>query len=289
MGNVFTISASNPTLTSIDITVTAESLNAPPISPTFTLTVTDASGRQFQSTGSNWDGNVDPPVVNTVYTVPFSILLGIGGVSGTLQSNLRSGEPYTVDASDGSITGTGYFTGVTFSATCFLEGSKILCLVDGVEQNLPIETIRNGTLVKTLKDGYKPVVAIGHSKLYNPGTSARYANRLFRCSKEAYPTLTEDLVITGNHAILEVPITEAQKNTLIEEMGQLFVTDDKYRLIACVDERTLPYEVEGTFPIWHLALEHRDVKMNYGIWANGLLVESTSINFLRNRSGMQLV
>jgi len=44
------------------------------------------------------------------------------------------------------------------SIPCFLEGSTILCQVDGVEKYVPVEQLNKGTLVKTSLDGYKKVV-----------------------------------------------------------------------------------------------------------------------------------
>ena len=172
---------------------------------------------------------------------------------------------------------------------CFLEGSKILCLVDSKETYVPIEQIRPGTLVKTLRNGFKAVDSIGHSKIFNPANAERSANRLYTLSKAAYPELTDDLVLTGYHSILVDTITETQKEQIIEHVNRIFVTDRKYRLLACVDERAQPYGGEGVFTIWHLALENDDNFMNYGIWANGLLVETTSKRYLKNLSGMTLV
>jgi hypothetical protein len=172
---------------------------------------------------------------------------------------------------------------------CFLEGSKILCMVEGKEEYRPIETLRNGTLVKTSRDGFKPVAMIGHSKIYNPSNNSRSTNRLYRCPTKNYPELTEDLIITGQHSILVDTLTEEQRKLTLEHTGKIYVTDKKYRLIAAVDERAEPYESEGIFTIWHLALEHENYYMNYGIYANGLLVETTSRRFLKELSGMTLV
>jgi hypothetical protein len=70
-------------------------------------------------------------------------------------------------------------------------------------------------------------------------------------------------------------------------MGRIFVTDSKYRLIACVDEQAEPLASEGVFSIWHLALENEDDKMNYGIYVNGgLLVETCCIDTLKNKSNL---
>jgi len=173
------------------------------------------------------------------------------------------------------------------SVPCFLEGSTVLCQVDGVETYVPVEQLKNGTLVKTALHGYKQVVLVKKGTIQNPGDNERTENRLYKCSTAKYPELKDDLYITGCHSILEFPITEQQKEDTIKYLGRLFVTDRKYRLMACVDERAEPWESKGEYTIWHFALENRDEKMNYGVYVNGgLLVESCCIHFLKNKSNM---
>lgn len=172
---------------------------------------------------------------------------------------------------------------------CFLEGSTILCEVDGVEKYVPVEQLKNGTLVKTCSNGYKSVVLIGHGLIENPGDNERIGNRLYQCSTSKYPQLKEDLYITGYHSILENSITQKQKDDTIKHLGKLFGTDKKYRLMACVDERAEPWNSKGIYTIWHFALEHNDELKNYGVYANGgLLVETCSIYFLKKKSNMIL-
>jgi len=189
------------------------------------------------------------------------------------------------------LSSTGDFTYILYPAPypCFLEGSKIQCMVEGKEEYRPVETLRNGTLVKTSRDGFKPVAMIGHSKIYNPSNTSRSTNRLYRCPTKNYPELTEDLIITGQHSILVDTLTEEQRKLSLEHMGDIYVTDKKYRLIAAVDERAEPYTPEGVFTIWHLALENENYYMNYGIYANGLLVETMSLRYLKELSGLTLV
>lgn len=173
------------------------------------------------------------------------------------------------------------------SAPCFLEGTTILCQVEGLEKYLPVEQLKKGTLVKTSLDGYKPVVLLGKGTIQNPGNDERTENRLYKCSPSKYPELTDDLYLTGCHSILEFPITDKQKEDTIAHLGRLFVTDKKYRLMACVDERAEPWNSEGAYTIWHFALENASDGMNYGVYANGgLLVESCAIRTLKNRSNM---
>jgi hypothetical protein len=59
-----------------------------------------------------------------------------------------------------------------------------------------------------------------------------------------------------------------------------------YRLPACIDERTTVYKSTGMFKIWHFALENENYYHNYGIWANGLLVETCSKRYLKELSHM---
>jgi len=173
------------------------------------------------------------------------------------------------------------------STPCFLEGTKVLTLTYGKDEYVPVETLQKGDLVKTTRDGYKKVELIGKGDIQNPGTAARIENRLYKCSTESYPQLKEDLYITGCHSILVDEITEKQKEETINHLGKIYITDNKYRLMACVDERAEPWNSEGLYNIWHIALEHPDEKMNYGIYVNGgLLVETCSINILKNHSNL---
>jgi hypothetical protein len=126
-------------------------------------------------------------------------------------------------------------------APCFLEGSKILCLVDSVETYIPVEQLKKGMFVKTSLDGYKAVVLIGKGTILNPGNDERTENRLYKCSPNNYPQLKEDLYITGCHSILVSTMNDKQKENTITHLGRVFVTDKKYRLMACLDESADPW------------------------------------------------
>lgn len=206
-----------------------------------------------------------------------------------LASNSSGSSSQTAVYPNGSSLNSDGFYYLYPSAPCFLEGSTVLCEVDGVESYVPVEKLKVGTLVKTALNGYKAVVLIGKGSIQNPGDNLRTENRLYKCSPSKYPELTNDLYITGGHSILRFPITEKQKEDTIKHFGKLFVTDKKYRLIASLDERAEPWNSEGTYTIWHFALENKDEKMNYGVYANGgLLVESCAIFTLKNKSNMRL-
>jgi hypothetical protein len=178
---------------------------------------------------------------------------------------------------------------VAQNIVCFREGSKILCLVEGRETYVPIQSIRKGALVKTHLHGYVPVESIGYSKIYNPGDALRSKNRLYKLKPARYPELMEPLYLTGCHSILVSKLSETEKEDAIDLLGRVFITDNKYRLMACIDERAKPYEKEGLYTIWHFALEHVDYYKNYGVYANGLLVESSSRRMMQEYSGMKLI
>jgi len=182
---------------------------------------------------------------------------GAGFTSWRIASNSAGSSPQNVVYVNGDVLINDGVYALYASAPCFLEGSTILCQVDGVEKYVPIEHLTPGTLVKTSLDGYKPVVLIGKGTLQNPGTTERTENRLYKCSPSKYPQLKDDLYITGGHAILEFPITDKQKEDTIKLVGDVFVTDRKYRLMACVDERAEPWNAEGAYTIWNFALEHK--------------------------------
>lgn len=168
---------------------------------------------------------------------------------------------------------------------CFHEDTKILT----DNGYVPVKDLRKGALVKIHLSGFIPIEAIGHSKIYNPANKLPSKNRLYKCSKDQYPELEEDLILTGCHSILTDNLTDDQRIKLKEYTGDVYVTEKKYRLIACLDERAEPYEVEGVHNIWHFCLENKDKYMNYGCYANGLLVETTSIRMMYELSGMEFV
>jgi hypothetical protein len=166
-------------------------------------------------------------------------------------------------------------TATASNPPCFLEGTKILCLVGDKEEYVAIESLAKGTFVKTLV-GYRPVTHLGYSKMSNSGLDTRERTQLYVCSPDKYPTLTEPLYITGCHSILVDDLTEKQRGETENVYGTVFVTNNKYRLEAYLDDRASPWSEKGEFTVWHVCLEHEKEQFNYGIYANGLLVESIS-------------
>ena len=161
---------------------------------------------------------------------------------------------------------------------CFKEGTKITCCDEETKEDCErrIETLREGMFVKTYKHGYIRVKKVASRTIKNPGDDDRTLNRIYKCAASDYPDLKEDLYLTGCHALLVDNISSHQYEKSVQELGQLYITDGKYRLMAMLDDKAKPWNKEENVKVWHVCLDHFDPEMNYGIYANGLLVESIS-------------
>jgi hypothetical protein len=179
-----------------------------------------------------------------------------------------------------------YFSQYLTFAPCFKEDTKILT----DKGYIPIQHLKKGDLVKTLYNDFKPIDMIGKKEINHPASKDRIKNQLYICTKNNYPEIFEPLIITGCHSILvDEFVSEEQRQKTIEVNGDIYVTDKKYRLPACVDERASVYEVPGTYTTYHFALENDNYYWNYGVFANGLLVETCSKRYLKELSGMTIM
>jgi len=171
---------------------------------------------------------------------------------------------------------------VLFAETiCFGENTKILTDLGYI----PIRDLRRGDRVKTVKHGFVPISIIGYSNVRNPGDESRTISRLYVYPRSAHPDLNDDLILTGNHSVLVSSFRdEKERERTIEVLKNIYVTDDFYRLPAYADSRSLPYTKGGMYKMYNFSLEHADKYMNYGVYANGLLVECSFTAHLEGAS-----
>ena len=59
--------------------------------------------------------------------------------------------------------------------------------------------------------------------------------------------------------------------------GKILHTDNKIRLPTCLAKHSTVYERPQKYNIFHFSLEDDNEDKNFGIYANGLLVECCSI------------
>jgi hypothetical protein len=169
---------------------------------------------------------------------------------------------------------------------CFNEDSLILT----DKGYRPVQDLRTGDLVKTLLHGFLPIDMIGKRDIVHNACTNRIKDQLYKCSHENFEEVFEPLILTGCHSILVDNFkSDEEKRKADEVNGRTYVTDNKYRLPACADEKAIVYEMPGTYTIYHFALENDDYFMNYGVYANGLLVETCSKRYLKELSNMELI
>jgi photosystem II stability/assembly factor-like uncharacterized protein len=184
--------------------------------------------------------------------------------------------------------------GNTYSSTIYysIESSPVVCFNEDTQILTDsgyklVQDLRKGDLVKTALHGFVPIEMIAKRDFYNPASSERIKDQLYVLTNENYPDVFEPLIITGCHSILVDGFKDdEQREKTIEVLGKIYVTNEKYRLPACVDERCEIYEKKGNCTIYHFALENENYYYNYGIYANGLLVETCSIRYLKELSNM---
>jgi hypothetical protein len=161
-------------------------------------------------------------------------------------------------------------------SVCFAAGSRILCDIGPVA----VEDLKVGMKVKTLKHGYKAVTLLGKSKIHNPSGTERVRERLYRYPKE-------NLVLTGGHSVLLDDASSDQLSAIRASFGKIFLTEGKIRLMAKDDAEAEFYPVQGTHEIYNFVLEAPTEHMNYGVFANGKLVESSFPYWIKK--GMNIV
>ena len=155
---------------------------------------------------------------------------------------------------------------VTFNgAACYNEGTKILTLIDGLEQYKYIETLRPGNLIKTYLSGYKSIIMIGKNQIKNNPNI--YTDCLYKHKEK-------NLVITGGHSLLVDKINQNPKK--IEDWYKNnYKIEDKY-LELCMDSNDYEQIINNElYTIYHIVLEEGK---QYGIYVeDGILSESTTI------------
>jgi len=157
------------------------------------------------------------------------------------------------------------------------------------EEYVPVETLRRGDLIKTVNHGYKAIELIGSREIPTPLDVSKKSSKLYWFRKSKISGLREDLCVTGDHCILHKTITDEKKDQVFGYMGDIYITEGHYRVPAFLDDRADAYEDSAPVTIWHFALENPNIYHNYGVMANGLLVESSSIHYMYKYSYMELI
>jgi hypothetical protein len=160
------------------------------------------------------------------------------------------------------------YGGGTPPPPCFNKGTCILCLnaVTGNDEYIPIEhlNMQEPVLVKTYVHGYKLLKLIGHHTMINDPTNWRQC--MYMLKKTPDNELTDDLIITGGHSVLVDDLIKT---------SQVGTIDCKKLLFSAESDEFIQLTNRDEYTYYHLTLESTDSSQRFGIWANGVLTETT--------------
>ena len=170
---------------------------------------------------------------------------------------------------------------------CFLAGTDI----ETDQGPVRVENLRPGTQVKTFRNGFLPIIFVGSRTITHLADTERVKDQLYVCTKSKFPEATRDLVVTGCHSLLfdREFHDDQEKQDIARVNGGIYLTDGMYRFPACTVPDTDVFPQKGSFRIYHFALANPDYYMNYGVYANGILVESASQRYMKECSNMDLL
>ena len=175
---------------------------------------------------------------------------------------------------------------ISQTASCFNEDTKILCLNRSFEEEyVAIQDLKKGDLVKTYLHGYRKVDVIHQGVLLN--NPNKWNQCMYKMEKTEENGLLEDLIVTGGHSILVDKFSETEKEKLnkLEVEEYKYKIDDKYLLLVSASDKFIPLTENKKYTYYHITLENNgDKKQQFGIWANGVLTETTCNDYLLNHT-----
>ena len=211
----------------------------------------------------------------------FSVLADVGYLSSVLAVN-ESNYLYIADYRQNY--GVIY---TTDEPVCFNHDTKILCLNYLFEEEyIPIQDLKKGDFVKTYLHGYRKIEYMYQSFMGN--NPNKWNHCMYKMEKTEENGLLEDLILTGGHSIMVDSISEVEQeryNKLgLSNFAKENKVDEKYLLLASVSEQFIPLTDTNIYTIYHFCLENNgDDTTRYGVWANGILTETPSKQYLVQR------
>ena len=218
------------------------------------------AGNYGENTGI-WYSTVSP---FSSWTQATSSAIAIFSVA--ISSNL-----YSIAASGN----TGLF--YTPTALCLNNDTKILCFTVDGEKYVPIQDLREGDLVKSYLHGYRKIKCIGKNSMINKPSI--WNQSMWKMEKTDTNDLIEDLIMLGGHSLLVDTLSDEMKEIYKEKWheGLVSTIDGKVLLIAGLSGLFTQLEDTGIYTYYQLTLDNEgDLDKRFGIWANGVLVETPS-------------
>lgn len=156
----------------------------------------------------------------------------------------------------------------------FLEGTKITCRTPiGEEVQANVESLRPGDMVKTLNNGFMPVRVTSFITLSTP-----YAED-YGC---LYQMSNPYICLASRQCTLVDEISDEIRLAIIQKVGYYNLADGMNKIPAFLDPRFSAIVQTQDLNVWYFSLEAEDGAQTYGIYANGILVESVSLSAFRS-------
>ena len=254
------------------------------VSQSFDLTIVDEFNL-FGGNGYTYYLVLVPDTTQyTTYTIDYSTPSSITftnltyNITGILQYILYEKPPtynaYPLYKNYLTYTGT-----LDINPVCYVSGTKILCLIDGVDKYINVENIKYDTLIKTYSHGYKKIKILAWSKFQNSpqiNSEKKIAN-IFKLSTTNFPELVRELFVTGQHSILVDKLSDEQEKKTLSIWSELLKIDDKFLLMSLVNEKAEIVYDSKLYDLYQIVLENDSDTKRYGIYANGLISETMSL------------
>jgi hypothetical protein len=203
-----------------------------------------------------------------------------GGQTWT-QTNINTENINSVEISNNylSVVGSSSDLGIYYTpaALCFNHDTKILCWSkEEGEKYIAIQDLRKGDFVKSYLHGYRKIQCIGKNTMIN---NAKFWNlSMWKMEKTDTNNLIEDLIVLGGHALLVDSLSEEIQEKYKENNcfdGISPVIDGKFLLISAYSSLFTQIKEIDFYTYYQLTLDNEgDVNRRFGVWANGVLVET---------------
>jgi hypothetical protein len=193
-------------------------------------------------------------------------------------SSLNGLIPYILTAVNNT---NSIFYSLNGAGACFIENTKITILENNKEIQKYIQYLKNGDLIKTSDGTFKKLVYIGHNKI----NVLNNLEHIMILDENEYNS-NEKLYLTSGHSVLFEDykhINEHYDHLLYDNN-----IDDYYKIMTqhCslfryATMKDIEHLNKNNFVnYYHIALENKNLDGQYGVYANNVLCETMSINYI---------
>jgi hypothetical protein len=165
-------------------------------------------------------------------------------------------------------------------ACCFNEGTNILSLTSQLKEEYRlVQDLMIGDFVKSYLHGYRKVSRVLKGSFVNNPKDDGAANCMYIMRKTQDNGLIEDLTLTRNHGVLVEKLTEDEEKKV--DKNNLPIIDGVLSIITAHSDKFEKVMDSNVYKYYHFSLDgDGDNDRRFGVWANGVLVETPSNNMM---------